>query len=414
MMSIDAGNVESRKLEFASDPWSVTNRKPNVPLFGLCAFETNIFCNRDVSTSLIFLRYGKATACLLANDAMEAVGSNLWKLKFHIVTHLIPNGSHDLSCSLRWSDRTEVNTAAQSFVVSNTGALAENVRRDLESCGTPAIIGPVIDSRLFPSEGASNRAWFNDPNALPDVSLSFEPAPHAEAARSHLMRWGFCVLNSEMPAPLIDAFNLESSDAIVTGALQHKHGSGERIHGAHFLPSGRDIWLFAPVLEFLRGWFRDEPSACQTLLYMNGSEQNAHQDTIHLTPYPAGYMCGVWIALEDVAEGSGELFVYPGSHRSPRLMSASLGLAKVSTDYSSYAAFDRRVAELMRDGGYERHAYRPKKGQILVWHENLVHGGSSRTRPEITRRSIVSHYFAKGGLAYYDSRGEAAVLEAPE
>jgi ectoine hydroxylase-related dioxygenase (phytanoyl-CoA dioxygenase family) len=51
------------------------------------------------------------------------------------------------------------------------------------------------------------------------------------------------------------------------------------------------------------------------LTYVFGSQQEAHQDTIHLTPFPAGYMCGTWIALQDVVPDSGELIVYPGNHR---------------------------------------------------------------------------------------------------
>jgi ectoine hydroxylase-related dioxygenase (phytanoyl-CoA dioxygenase family) len=122
-------------------------------------------------------------------------------------------------------------------------------------------------------------------------------------------------------------------------------------------------------------------------------------------------MCGVWIALEDVASDSGELFVYPGSHKTPRLRAAELGLEKVKTDYSSYVHFDRAINELISDGGYQRVPYMPRAGQILVWHENLIHGGSYRRDRTKTRLSIVSHYFAKGSVAYYDSRGEAATLE---
>ncbi len=48
----------------------------------------------------------------------------------------------------------------------------------------------------------------------------------------------------------------------------------------------------------------------------------------------------------------------------------------------------------------------------LVWHENLIHGGSPRRKRELTRKSIVSHYFARGGIAYYDSRREAGFLES--
>lgn len=122
-------------------------------------------------------------------------------------------------------------------------------------------------------------------------------------------------------------------------------------------------------------------------------------------------MCGVWIALEDVQADSGELFVYPGSHKTPRLRARDLGLEKVDQDYSSYTIFDAAIQNLLKDGGYERVEYRPKAGQVLVWHENLIHGGSPRRNRELTRLSIVSHYFAKGAVSYYDGRGEAAALE---
>ena len=102
------------------------------------------------------------------------------------------------------------------------------------------------------------------------------------------------------------------------------------------------------VLEFLENYFKDTPCACQTLTYVNGSEQNAHQDSIHLTPYPNGFMCGVWVALEDVQENSGELFVYPGSHRCGSLRAGPLGLHKVvNDDYSHYAVFDQAIRDLV-------------------------------------------------------------------
>ena len=151
---------------------------------------------------------------------------------------------------------------------------------------------------------------------------------------------------------------------IDTGELVYRRGSSDRIHQAHRLPEGREIWLFPPVLDFLRRWFRDEPCACQTLTYPNGSEQQPHQDTIHLTPYPSGYMCGVWIALEDVQPDLGELVVYPGSHIFPRLRAGELGLAKVDTDYSSYVVFEFAIKALLRDHNAEPFVYRPKAGEI--------------------------------------------------
>jgi len=48
---------------------------------------------------------------------------------------------------------------------------------------------------------------------------------------------------------------------------------------------------------------------------------------------------------------------------------------------------------------------------VLVWHENLLHGGSVRRDTSLSRRSIVSHYFADGAIAFYDSTGLPGHLE---
>jgi len=54
---------------------------------------------------------------------------------------------------------------------------------------------------------------------------------------------------------------------------------------------------------------------------------------------------------------------------------------------------------------YEPFVYRPKKGTVLIWHENLLHAGSARIDQTLQRRSIVIHCFADGVVAYYDSTG---------
>lgn len=391
-------------------PWAVRNRPASTALFGLCAFESVLQTDRPTAEAVLEIAFGGARACLPAQSVVS-LESGTWRLLFHVNTHLLPNGMQSMAAQIKWPDGTSLVWQKKELEIDNAGVLAKDVARDLAAYGSPAIFGKIVDSALYPYKTGRARAWFNEQNEADAPPLSFQPARDAETARRHLSRWGFCVLNTTLPTELIRAFNHEIDSAIADGTLQYKPGSSERVYGAHRLPHGKQVWLFPPVIRFLREWFRDEPCACQSLLYINGSEQGAHQDTIHLTPYPAGFMCGVWVALEDVQNDSGELFVYPGSQRTERLMSGDLNLAKVSTDYSSYVTFDRRIRELVEAGGFERDVYRPKAGEILVWHENLIHGGSRRVNPAVTRRSIVSHYFTQGGIAYYDSRGEAAFLE---
>jgi hypothetical protein len=36
--------------------------------------------------------------------------------------------------------------------------------------------------------------------------------------------------------------------------------------------------------------------------------------------------------------------------------------------------------------------FHPKQGDVLLWHADLVHGGSKREHRNLTRQSLVTHY----------------------
>jgi ectoine hydroxylase-related dioxygenase (phytanoyl-CoA dioxygenase family) len=43
-----------------------------------------------------------------------------------------------------------------------------------------------------------------------------------------------------------------------------------------------------------------------------------------------------------------------------------------------------------------------KEGDILIWHANLIHGGSKRNDTQLSRRAMVGHYFGEGALCFGD------------
>jgi hypothetical protein len=391
---------------------AMRNRAKASDGFGLISITGYLF-GADEAGLEVQVRFAGAERRFKAEEvigARSAEGS--LPVEFHLLTHLAADGVHKVEAELIAADGTRTAFPPLPLETRNDSPLARQVAEDLRANGTPAIIGRIVDSGLFPYDRGTAKAWFNA-DVDDDVALSLDPAPDAATAQRHLLRWGFCVLHEQLPDELVESFRSELSAAIKRGDLHYRAGSSDRIHQAHQkLPSARAVWLYPPVLQFLEDYFKDTPCACQTLTYVNGSEQNAHQDSIHLTPYPNGFMCGVWVALEDVQENSGELYVYPGSHRSGSLRATPLGLHKVvNDDYSHYRVFDEAIQELIRAERYDKLVYRPKAGQILVWHENLIHGGSPRIERDRTRLSVVSHYFARGAIGYYDSRGEAAALE---
>lgn len=63
--------------------------------------------------------------------------------------------------SLRWADGAWASLGEATFNVSNTTALAHDVRRDLQLNNTPLVFGQVVDSTIFPYATGSSRAWFD-------------------------------------------------------------------------------------------------------------------------------------------------------------------------------------------------------------------------------------------------------------
>lgn len=332
------------------------------------------------------------------------------RVPVNIHTHLLPEGPVQLALEVQGDDGKAV-TRKERFVVANPGPLAGRVRDSLRRRGVPVAYAGPCDSGRYDYADDGLRPWFDREDADAHIG-ALQAAGRATSEEAGLLRDfvrdGFLVLPDGIEAPLVERALADMQDAVDTGYQGYRWGESTRLEHLHEkYPAMRELWLH-PRVHHLLSLIFDEPSQpCQSLGYVFGSQQDAHQDTIHLTPFPAGYMCGVWIALEDVQPGSGELMVYPGSHRLPRVYLQGSGCEKVTgTDWSGFGnTVVKRWGELLAESGLSPLPYIARKGSVLVWHENLMHGGSVRRNPEQSRRSLVCHNFARGSLVYYDSTG---------
>jgi hypothetical protein len=178
----------------------------------------------------------------------------------------------------------------------------------------------------------------------------------------------------------------------------------------------RDLAVFGPIQELLRVFYERRPVPFQTLDFKWGTEQRGHSDSIHFSCIPARYMCGVWVALEDVDATNGPLFYYPGSHRRPETTGYDLGYTVDDYFYPDYEEFQH---ELMDELGIDPYEFHAAKGDALIWSSNVVHGGRPITRPGSTRWSQVSHYFFEGCIYYQPHAseiptGELALLDVTD
>jgi Phytanoyl-CoA dioxygenase (PhyH) len=139
----------------------------------------------------------------------------------------------------------------------------------------------------------------------------------------------------------------------------------------------------------------------QTLNFPVGTQQHYHTDSVHFSSVPERFMCGVWVALEDVGPTQGPLMYFSRSHKWPIYTNEHIGLCRADeSGPPSQLPFQAAWAELVRVNRLEPNYFHAKKGQAVIWAANLLHGGSRQTDPELTRWSQVTHYYFDG-CSYY-------------
>lgn len=151
--------------------------------------------------------------------------------------------------------------------------------------------------------------------------------------------------------------------------------------------------IAAPRIQrFLSIIFEDAPAAFQSLSFWYGSEQSMHKDTayVKVAGNPLA-MAATWLALENIEPGTGELEYYVGSHTAPDFLFE--GNRKWMLDDSDNRK--KFVESLHADAkkyNHKRSNFLGRRGDVLIWHADLAHGGSAIIPPRRTRKSLVTHF----------------------
>lgn len=173
----------------------------------------------------------------------------------------------------------------------------------------------------------------------------------------------------------------------------------------------QDAWLRSRAVRRLADWpqvrrllraaYGRDPFPFQTLNFRQGSQQHIHSDAIHFHSAPERFMCGVWIALEDVKADAGPLVYHPGSHRLPVLTMRGAGVNHGQPSHADYErSYVPRFAAEIASAALPMAQATIRKGWALVWAANLAHGGSPIQNPEATRRSLVVHHYFENCVYY--------------
>ncbi|MFC3440465.1 phytanoyl-CoA dioxygenase family protein [Sphingobium rhizovicinum] len=231
---------------------------------------------------------------------------------------------------------------------------------------------------------------------------------------------GYVILENAIPHEIVDAFANPIAAAFQSGnsdILYQPHGDSQarpmaegadgltsRVVDAYVpLPQALDLFAAPALLNFLQTIFADDPLLFQSLNFEKGSQQPLHQDTAYVVVDGQPLqLAACWIALEDIVAGSGELMYAPGSHRLPDWQFGgdkkhwNPELDGMET-HGQWAVWLEDQARAGRGVG----RFLARKGDILVWHADLAHGGSPVADPALTRRSLVGHFCPQRQKPYY-------------
>jgi phytanoyl-CoA hydroxylase len=184
-------------------------------------------------------------------------------------------------------------------------------------------------------------------------------------------------------------------------ALQGKYVKLNDFH--NLSETGKELMAHPAIVTFLEAIFNQQTVAMQTLTFMYGSQQPTHQDFPWVTATIPSHLAAAWIPLEDIKIDSGPLYYYVGSHRMPKFNFGNGILfnersTRKPLEFADY--IDKTCAELK----YPKETLLIKRGDVLIWHSALAHGGGLITNPEQTRKSYVCHYSTKEALPFHRHR----------
>ncbi|QDU68740.1 phytanoyl-CoA dioxygenase family protein [Engelhardtia mirabilis] len=278
------------------------------------------------------------------------------------------------------------------------------------------VVQPLFRARVDPRLG--ERPWYDTPDAerrLAELKLDASDRARLEAWR----RDGLMVLEGAIDEARLEALSAAveaawsganprvwvehyTADEVLFDPLQpHWRSEPHKLLDLHLHSAAAGAVLAAPGLaRWLHLLLGPRVDAFQSLVFERGTEQAMHRDTNFVGLTPPWQMVATWIALEDIEPGSGELEYYLGSNHLADYRFADGGHylepgAPVPDDYSDH--WHGLAAEL----GLERRRFLPKRGDVLIWHAGLVHGGSPVTVADSTRRSLVTHFCPRGAVPAY-------------
>ena len=276
------------------------------------------------------------------------------------------------------------------------------------------VIGPIGTSDLPETDEVP---WLDGPDALDQLKSHPRWSSFDDEMQRLLIQFveeGYMVLKGFYSAEEVLGLNREIDQLRSEKSIDFNY-SGSKLMDVHEVSSIVDHGFFRNqrLLDILSFLFGRDVLPFQTINFVKGSQQKAHSDSIHMSTYPPGYLLAAWTALEDIDMAQGPVFYYPGSHRLPYVSCDDYesGNTEWTIGKNSYKNYEKYIEALISSNEWQPTYFKPKAGDVLIWHANLLHGGLPIEDPALTRRSMVGHYYAQGVFCYHEISQRPALIK---
>lgn len=251
-----------------------------------------------------------------------------------------------------------------------------------------------------------------EPKKISETYL-FKGLPHAD--QQSLLNFdneGYAIIRGYVRKDDIDQINHEIDRLIKSKKIEFNYWN-KILFAYKKIGALRKIASDDHLVELLSSLLSDDPKLFQSINFINGSEQETHSDSIHMTTFPLGGLLGVWVALEDIETDNGPLHYYPGSHKLPYYLNKDYdneGNFWLIGD-KDYTSYEKMIKDKISEIALDKKVFTAKAGDLLIWHANLFHGGEEHINKQKTRKSVVFHYYAANSICYHEITQRPALFE---
>jgi hypothetical protein len=229
----------------------------------------------------------------------------------------------------------------------------------------------------------------------------FEVLGHIENINNN----GFTVIKNNIDNDLINRVICDFDEWSSIEENMFKKHNFDRVTNFHIYSKNTlDLVTNSTVNKILNTLFKTEQSVYSSLFFREGTAQHYHRDTPHFYTNPIDQYYGVWYSLEDINVNAGPLKYYVGSHKieAPDGYDVYNSLFRECNeiDYEKNITcllkYNKNIEDLCIQSNLiavdeQNYINKINKGDTIIWHPKLLHGGSNIIDASLTRYSMVTH-----------------------